>query len=71
MNSNEKHGEAVHHHRHHSHSHEHKSDESEVFKQKSFLSIKRRKQIGKVLYAILSIIALIIVIACIASSFIS
>lgn len=71
MNNSERHGEVVHHHHsHHHHSHEQHCDTSEIFKQKSLLSIKRRRQIGRVLFVVLSIVALAIIFACIASSYI-
>ena len=41
---------------HHSHHHHHKShtpDASEIFKRNSFMSMKRRKEMGKILYVVM------------------
>ena len=45
-------------------SHHHTPDESEIFKNNSLLSIKRRKQISKILFVVLTIIAILVIGAC-------
>lgn len=60
MNSKSDHS----HHRHH-----HVPDESEIFKNNSLMSIKRRKQIAKVLNVILIILAIAVVVACFLASY--
>lgn len=69
MNNNEhQSGSGRHHHHHHSHSRRHEPDTSEIFKRQSLLSIKRRKMIGKILFAVLSVFAALIIAACILST---
>ena len=53
---------------HHSHHHHHKShtpDASEIFKRNSFMSMKRRKEMGKILYVDMIITAILVIGACI------
>lgn len=47
----------------------HTQDSSEEFKNRSFMSMRRRKAMAKILYAAMCIIATIIVAACVASVF--
>ena len=69
MNNNEhQSGSGRHHHHHHSYSRRHEPDTSEIFKRQSLLSIKRRKMIGKILFAVLSVFAALIIAACILST---
>lgn len=57
------------HHEHvHHHHHRHHKDDVESFKQQSLRVRKRRKMISQVLFVTLSILAAIIIIACVASN---
>lgn len=55
---------------HSRHRHQHVPDESEIFKNNSLMSIKRRKQIAKVLNIVLIILAIAVVVACFLASYI-
>lgn len=51
---------------HHSHHHKsHTPDASEIFKRNSFMSMKRRKEMGKILYVVMIITAILVIGACI------
>lgn len=60
-------GHQHHEHAHHHH-HRHHKDDAESFKQQSLRVRKRRKTISRVLFVTLSILAAIIIIACMASN---
>lgn len=60
-------GHQHHEHAHHHH-HRHHKDDAESFKQQSLRVRKRRKTISRVLFVTLSILAAIIIIACLASN---
>lgn len=60
-------GHQHHEHAHHHH-HRHHKDDAESFKQQSLRVRKRRKTISRVLFVTLSILAAIIIIACVASN---
>lgn len=53
---------------HHHHHHHHHKDDVESFKQLSLRVRKRRKMISNILFVTLSILATIIIIACVASN---
>lgn len=65
-NKKEYRGSSAHHHSHHAKSEY--LDEAELFKRSSMSMQRRRKILSKVLFAILSIIAIFVVIACILTS---
>lgn len=60
-------GHQHHEHAHHHH-HRHHKDDAESFKQQSLRVKKMRKTISRVLFVTLSILAAIIIIACVASN---
>lgn len=67
MNNNKEHrGNGVHHHSQHAKSEY--LDEAELFKRSSMSMQRRRKILSKVLFAILSVMAILVVIACILTS---
>lgn len=67
MNNNKGHrGNGMHHHSQHAKSEY--LDEAELFKRNSIGIQRRRKIISKVLFAILSVMAVLVVIACILTS---
>lgn len=69
MNINTKATSGHHYHEHvHHHHHRHHKDDVESFKQQSLRVRKRRKMISRVLFVTLSILAAIIIIACVASN---
>lgn len=69
MNINTKATIGHHYHEHvHHHHHRHHKDDVESFKQQSLRVRKRRKMISRVLFVTLSILAAIIIIACVASN---
>lgn len=69
MNINTKATIGHHYHEHvHHHHHRHHKDDAESFKQQSLRVRKRRKMISRVLFVTLSILAAIIIIACVASN---
>ena|GEM_PF-930149 len=51
-----------HHHHHHRHTPPRHMDESEIFKRRTLSASKRRKIFGKVLYVVLSLLAVAIVL---------
>jgi cell division protein FtsL len=62
-NSNHHHHHQQHQHQHqHQHHHTHHVDDSEIYKRKTLSASKRRKIIGKALFAILSLFAVAIVL---------
>lgn len=68
-NSNRHDGYTTHHSHHHHHHKEHTPDASEIFKNNSLLSIKRRKIIGKYLFIVLFLFAIAVIGACVLATF--
>lgn len=64
-NKTENDGNMRHHHSHHHHHHNHTPDASELFKRNSFMSMKRRKKMGKILYVVMIITAILVIGLCI------
>ena len=65
-NKTENNDDLRYHHSHHHHHHKsHTSDASEIFKRNSFMSMKRRKEMGKILYVVMIITAILVIGACI------
>lgn len=50
---------------HHHHHKSHTPDASEIFKRNSSMSMKRRKEMGKILYVVMIITAILVIGACI------
>lgn len=53
----------------HRHHFKHHIDDSERFKQESFLSMRRRKALGRFLYVFMFILALLITAVCVVVTF--
>lgn len=65
-NKTENNDDLRYHHSHHHHHHKsHAPDASEIFKRNSFMSMKRRKEMGKILYVVMIITAILVIGACI------
>ena len=64
-NKTENDDDLKHHHSHHHHHKSHTPDASEIFKRNSFMSMKRRKKMGKILYVVMIITAILVIGACI------
>ena len=47
---------------HHHHHHKEHLDDAEIFKRRTLNAARRRKQIGRVLFAVLSVVATLIVL---------
>ena len=47
---------------HHHHHHKEHLDDAEIFKRRTLNATRRRKLIGKVLFAVLSVVAIVIVL---------